>query len=318
MPADEPLTAQADTDDAAEADTDAAAEAGFDAAAEAGGRAGPAGQVLTLSIVVPVRNDRDRLERLLASVAAQSVAPDEIVIVDNGGNGDLGPLAARYGCRVVPEPVVGIPAATSTGLDAASGDLLARVDADTVLPPDWVRDAHERFADPGVEAVTGWAWLPSAPPLASRVLIAAYLGAYTVIAGLALGHRPLWGSSALLRRALWLAVRDDVCRHDQRVHDDLDLSLHLPPGTRVLRDQRLSVGVSTRPFRDPGKLWRYASMGVHTFRKHWPEEFPPYRWARIARARRAEPRRAHVRWAQPRSGGRTSSQPSCGVSQVSR
>lgn len=296
MPPDEPLTAQADTDAAA------------DAASEAGGRAASAGRALTLSIVVPVRNDRDRLERLLASVAAQSVAPDEIVIVDNGGNGDLGPLAARYGCRVVPEPVVGIPAAASTGLDAASGDLLARVDADTVLPPDWVRDARERFADPAVEAVTGWAWLPSAPSLASRLLITAYLGGYTVLAGVALGHRPLWGSSALLRRELWLAVRDDVCRHDQRVHDDLDLSIHLPPGTRVLRDRRLSVGVSTRPFRDPGKLWRSASMGVHTFTRHWPEELPPYRWARIARARRT----------QARSGGRTSSQPACGVSQVSR
>jgi glycosyltransferase involved in cell wall biosynthesis len=240
---------------------------------------------LTLSIVVPVRNDRDRLERLLASVCAQSVAPDEIVVVDNGGNGDLEPLVERYGCRVVPEPVVGIPAATSTGLDAASGDVLARVDADAVLSPDWVRSAHERFADPGIEAVTGWAWLPSASPAASRLLIGAYLGGYTMLAGLALGHRPLWGSSALLRRELWLTVRDYVCRDDQRVHDDLDLSIHLPPGTRVVRDPRLSVGVSTRPFRDRGKLWRDASMGVHTFARHWPEEFPPYRWARIVRAR---------------------------------
>ena len=294
MRPDEPLTAGAE----GEAD----AEAGDGAAAARAGR------TRTLSIVVPVRHDRDRLERLLASVAAQSVAPDEIVIVDNGGNGDLVPLAARYGCRVVPEPVVGIPAATSTGLDAAFGDLLARVDADTVLPPDWVRAAHERFADPAVDAATGWAWLPSAPPLASRLLVTAYLGGYTVLAGVALGHRPLWGSSAVLRRDLWLAVRDDVCRDDQRVHDDLDLSIHLPPGTRVLRDRRLSVGVSTRPFRDPGKLRRSASMGVHTFTRHWPEELPPYRWARIARARRT----------QARSGGRTSSQPSCGVSQVSR
>ena len=294
MRPDEPLTA--------------GAEGEADAEAGAGAAAARAGRTRTLSIVVPVRHDRDRLERLLASVAAQSVAPDEIVIVDNGDNGDLGPLAARYGCRVVPEPVVGIPAATSTGLDAASGDLLARVDADTVLPPDWVRAAHERFADPAVDAATGWAWLPSAPSLASRLLVTAYLGGYTVLAGVALGHRPLWGSSAVLRRDLWLAVRDDVCRDDQRVHDDLDLSIHLPPGTRVLRDRRLSVGVSTRPFRDPGKLMRSASMGVHTFTRHWPEELPPYRWARIARARRT----------QARSGGRTSSQPSCGVSQVSR
>jgi glycosyltransferase involved in cell wall biosynthesis len=273
-----------------------------------GARVAEAGRALRLSIVVPARNDRDRLERLLASVAAQSVAPDEIVVVDNGENGDLGPLASRYGCRVVAEPVVGIPAATARGLDAASGDLLARVDADAVLPPDWVRAAHDRFADPEVEAVTGWGWLPSVPPLASWLLIPAYLGAYTVIAGVGLGHRPLWGSSAVLRRDLWLAVRDEVCRDDQRVHDDLDLSIHLPPGTRVLRDPRLSVGVSTRPFRDPGKLRRYASMGVHTFVKHWPEQLPPYRWARIVQARRA----------QARSGGRTSSQPACGVSQVSR
>lgn len=267
----------------------------------------------TLSIVVPVRNDRDRLERLLRSIAAQSRAPDEVIVVDNGGNGDLDALARRYGFRIVTEPVVGIPAATARGLDAASSDVLARVDADSVLPRDWVAAAHDRFADPAVDAVTGWAWLPSAPRGASRVLVLGYLGGYTLLAGIGLGHRPLWGSSALVRSSVWRVVRDDFCRDDQRVHDDLDLSIHLPPGTRVLRDRRLSVGVSTRPFRDPQKLWRYAAMGVHTFVRHWPHEFPPFRWARIVRARAtggaARAPQGVAASDQARSGGSTSSQP---------
>lgn len=259
-----------------------------------GERAGTRSSRPTLAIVVPVRNDRGYLERCLQSVAAQSVVPDELIVVDNGDNGDLRDLAAHYGFRIVEEPVVGIPAATGTGFDAASAEVLARIDADSVLPTHWVQTAIERFSDPAVEAVTGWAWMPNASRPASRLGVAAYLGGYTVAAGLGLGHRPLWGSAMLIRRRVWTTVRERFCRDDQRVHDDLDLSVHLPPGTRVIRDRRLSVGISSRPLRDAAKLSRYVAMAVHTFVKHWPRELPPYRYARIVRARVALRRRSPV------------------------
>ncbi|WP_448003519.1 glycosyltransferase family 2 protein [Agromyces bauzanensis] len=257
-----------------------------------GGRMGgrPGGQP-TLAIVIPVRGDRGYLARCLRSIEAQSVPPDELIVVDNGENGDLRDLAARYRFRTIEEPVAGIPAATATGFDATSADVLARIDADSVLPPHWVRAARERFTDPAVEAVTGWAWMPNAPRLVSQLSVAAYLGAYTLAAGLGLGHRPLWGSSMLIRRRLWTVARARFCRHDQHVHDDLDLSVHLPPGTRVIRDRRLSVGVSSRQFRDAAKLRRYVAMAVHTFVKHWPRELPPFRSVRIIRARMARRRR---------------------------
>lgn len=180
--------------------------------------------------------------------------------------------------------------------------MLARIDADSVLPPHWVRAARERFADAAVDAATGWAWLPNAPRVLSRIGIAAYLGGYTVAAGLGLGHRPLWGSSMLIRRSVWTAVRAAFCRGDERVHDDLDLSMHLPPGTRVLRDRRLSVGVSSRPLRDAAKLRRYVAMAVHTFVKHWPRELPPFRYVRIIRARAAARRSRHPA-SSPATGG---------------
>ena len=256
-----------------------------------GERAGTRNGRPSVAIVIPVRNDRGYLERCLRSIAAQSVAPDELIVVDNGDNGDLRGLAERYGFRIVVEPVVGIPAATGTGYDAASAEVLARIDADSVLPPHWVQAAVERFSDPAVEAATGWAWMPNASRLASSLGVAAYVGGYTVAAGLGLGHRPLWGSSMLVRRRVWTGVREQFCRRDQRVHDDLDLSVHLPPGTRVIRDRRLSVGISSRPLRDAAKLTRYVAMAVHTFVKHWPRELPPYRYVRILRARAARRRR---------------------------
>lgn len=245
----------------------------------------------TLAIVIPVRDDRGFLERCLRSIAAQSVAPDELIVVDNGENGDLRGLAERFGFRIVDEPVVGIPAATATGFDAASAEVLARIDADSVLPVGWVQAATERFSDAAVDAATGWAWMPNASRLGSRLGVAAYVGGYTLAAGLGLGHRPLWGSSMLIRRRVWTAARTLFCRDDQRVHDDLDLSVHLPAGTRVIRDRRLSVGISSRPLRDAAKLRRYVAMAVHTLVKHWPHELPPYRCVRIIGARAATRRR---------------------------
>jgi glycosyltransferase involved in cell wall biosynthesis len=106
----------------------------------------------SVSVVIPVKDDAVPLERCLAALARQSVAPLEVVVVDNGSVDDSAGVAARYGARVVPEPAPGIPAAAATGYDAALGDVIARCDADTLPPPDWVARLLAGL-HPGVDAV---------------------------------------------------------------------------------------------------------------------------------------------------------------------
>ncbi len=49
----------------------------------------------------------------------------------------------------------GITPTRNRGFDAATGDVIGRIDADSVLEPNWVEEVKNIFSDPGVGAATG-------------------------------------------------------------------------------------------------------------------------------------------------------------------
>ncbi len=100
---------------------------------------------MLVSVVITARNDAPMLRRALEALAAQTRPADEIVVVDNDSSDDTAAVAATGGARVVTEPIPGIPQAASAGYDAAVGRLIARIDADTVVPPGWLEHAIAQF-----------------------------------------------------------------------------------------------------------------------------------------------------------------------------
>ncbi|GAA1846654.1 glycosyltransferase family 2 protein [Agromyces salentinus] len=239
-----------------------------------------------MSVVIPAKDDAALLARCLGALAEQRVRAWEVIVVDNASRDETADVAAGYGARVVFEPSPGIPAAAATGLDHATGDVIARLDADCVPPPDWIERITGAFVeDPDLAALTGTARFAGGPPWLRRPLSSAYLGAYVALVGSALGHVPLFGSNYAIRRTAWLAVRDEVHRHDQLMHDDMDVSIHLGPCRRIVRDPDLSVDMSTRALRGGGML--RVRRGFHTVVSHWPRELPWLRWHRRIRHARA-------------------------------
>jgi glycosyltransferase involved in cell wall biosynthesis len=238
----------------------------------------------TISVIIPCFDDARLLHACLIAVGAQSRPADEVIVVDNGSTDDSVAVAEAAGVRVVREPRRGIGPATAAGFDAATGDVLARLDADSVPPTDWlerverIMDAPDRptaITGPGAfyggNAVTRW--------IARYV----YLGAYTHLVGLLLGHAPLFGSNYAIRRDAWLVLRDLVHRDRADVHDDLDLSWWLQPGMWVAYEPTLVVGVSARPFDTWAAIGRRVFMGFHTLAVEW-RAWPPHE--RLADRRR--------------------------------
>ncbi|WP_375388801.1 glycosyltransferase family 2 protein [uncultured Amnibacterium sp.] len=222
-----------------------------------------------VSVVIPVRNDAEALERCLAALAVQTVTPLEIVVVDNGSRDDGAARARRAGAMVVDEPEAGIAAAASHGYDAAVGDLILRLDADSLPSPDWIeRMVAALDADQGLAAVTGSARFTGLPPLVDRLASAAYLGIYFRIVGAVIGREPLFGSNLGMRRDAWRTIRGEAHRWDRGVHDDLDLTLHLAQRYRTAVDRSIVVGISARPLGSAFGLLGRLTRAVHTIRLH--------------------------------------------------
>ncbi len=94
-----------------------------------------------VSVIVPARNEANRIGELLRALAAQTVSPLEIIVMDDESTDDTAAVAERLGARVVhtpprPERWMGKPWACQCGADEAAGDTLLFLDADVSLAPD--------------------------------------------------------------------------------------------------------------------------------------------------------------------------------------
>ena len=115
---------------------------------------------MRLSFVIPAYNEEAYLPDCLRSILAQtSELGDgcEIIVVNNASSDRTREVAASYpGVIVVDEPRKGLTSARQAGYAASSGDLIANVDADSRLTPEWVAKVLAAFAtEPQMVALSG-------------------------------------------------------------------------------------------------------------------------------------------------------------------
>lgn len=249
----------------------------------------------SLSVVIPCKDDAGPLACCLEALAAQTVAPFEIIVVDNNCTDDSAEVASRFGARTLSEAASGIAAAASTGYDAALGDIIVRCDADTVPPADWLQRITERFIrEPDLAVLTGPGDFYDAGPLRARLANLGYMQAYFVTMGLAMGHWPPFGSNCAFRNTVWRKVRSRVHRFDTNVHDDVDLGFALDPTQRTAYDRSLRVGISARSLAAGTAGRRRFQRAFHTLALHWRQAPPWERWRRTLNESRRR-RRALLR-----------------------
>ena len=107
----------------------------------------PAITTPTVTIVVTTYNHAHFLARALDSIRAQTVAVDEVVVVDDGSRDDPAAVVAQYPeARLIRQANQGLAAARNTGLQAASGTFIGFLDADDELLPRMVEVNLGQFA----------------------------------------------------------------------------------------------------------------------------------------------------------------------------
>ena len=107
-----------------------------------------------ISFIVPVRNDAGHLRRCLGAIRASSRAlPVEMIVIDNGSTDESVEVARTAGARTMVMPGRRVADLRNAAAGLAAADLLAFVDADHEIDPDWSRAAVEVLQDPSVSAV---------------------------------------------------------------------------------------------------------------------------------------------------------------------
>ena len=169
-------------------------------------------QRLKLSIVVPAFDEEaylgatlDSLQTAVDALRSRAGAEVETIVVDNNSRDRTAAIAREQGATVVHEPVQLIARARNAGARRASGDVLVFVDADVIVPPEFLIRIHAAMGDPaciggGVE--TTWR--------ARRLSVRLYLGAWWLLVrltGMVLGAAQ-FARPGRLRSGRWIRRAD--------------------------------------------------------------------------------------------------------------
>jgi glycosyltransferase involved in cell wall biosynthesis len=108
---------------------------------------------MKISFVVPAYNEQALLTRSLTAIrdeilrAGQVLGQDaEIIVVNNASTDRTREVAESIpGVVVVDEPRKGLVQARWCGFEASTGELIANIDADTILPAGWLTDVLRQF-----------------------------------------------------------------------------------------------------------------------------------------------------------------------------
>lgn len=110
---------------------------------------------INISVVIPVCNAALFLPRCVGSVFAQTLKPDEIILVDDGSIDNTAALAAELGARVISLPNGEVSAARNTGIRGASSEWIALLDADDSWEPEKLERQAARIRPDTVLVYTG-------------------------------------------------------------------------------------------------------------------------------------------------------------------
>ena len=93
--------------------------------------------MISISVVIPARNAARHVGDAIDSVLSQSVAPREIIIVDDGSTDDTSECVRAFGSRItlIVQSNAGAAAARNRGIAEARCEAIALLDADDLMAP---------------------------------------------------------------------------------------------------------------------------------------------------------------------------------------
>ncbi|MHC4122175.1 MAG: glycosyltransferase family 2 protein [Planctomycetota bacterium] len=242
----------------------------------------------TVSIVIPVYNDKENLEKCLESLYDIEEKDFDIVVVDDESDDDPESVTKKFLCRIIRLPVNrGQAYARNIGVKETKGDIILFTDSDCIVMKGWVKNITEELIksykkSEDVVAIYG--------RVTSNGNFFARCHDYTGYAYVQGGPRRSMdylntACVAIYREAFWKA---GGFSENMKVREDPDLALKLiEKGYRVVFDPAVFVfhnhGIDTfKEFILKHKKWG-KDLGLKLDLKHkgqfqgaWPLFFNPF------------------------------------------
>lgn len=224
---------------------------------------------MKISVVIPAYNEEAYIGNCLDSLMQQEVKPDEIIVINNNSTDKTVDIVKKYPVRIVREKEQGMIPARNRGFNEAQYEIIARTDADTILPPDWIKKIKEHFKDKTLLAVSGPAHFYDFPDVVrtSKLTIETSF-AYLKIFKQIMKHDGMYGPNMALRKIAWEQIKNEVCLDDKEVHEDLDLAIHLASLGEIMFDYHLCVSSSFRRWKKPETYIEYTNRMVKSISRH--------------------------------------------------
>ena len=106
-----------------------------------------------ISVIIPVKNEEDKIERCLEAVFNQTLKPFEMIVVDGYSTDKTVENARKLPVKILCEDYDTVGGARQVGVENAKGGFVAFTDADCIPKRDWQNLVKE--FDDGVVGVGG-------------------------------------------------------------------------------------------------------------------------------------------------------------------
>lgn len=201
---------------------------------------------MDFSVIVPAYNEEKRIRACLESIRAQRTrASFELIVSDSASEDRTAAIAGEYADKVVVCRERGTARARNEGARLARGDILAFIDSDTTIRPQYLETVGGAFNDSDILAVSCAFKFTRRSP---KLLMAEYLTNFYFTGRSLLNATTLPGFNVCIRRDAFDRLGGFRLCH----LEDLDMSIKLRKLGRTLYIPRRQAITSSRRLEKDG------------------------------------------------------------------
>jgi len=111
-------------------------------------------QDMKISVIIPVKNQADKIENCLKAISEQTLKPYEVIVVDGHSTDGTVEKAMKFPVKILYENYHTRAGACQIGVESAKGKYVAFTDADCIPERDWLENLIKEF-DESIVGVGG-------------------------------------------------------------------------------------------------------------------------------------------------------------------